>query len=81
MGRAIRTSIAEADLFEIWSYIADENPAAADKLLTDIDKAFALIAQYPNLGFAADHIFYMPVEDDILILRVLHAARKHEDLL
>jgi toxin ParE1/3/4 len=56
MGRAIRTSTAEADLFDIWSHIADDNLDAADKLLVDIDEAFALLAKSPNIGFAVDYV-------------------------
>ena len=48
MARIIRTSAAKADLAEIWSYIAADNPTAADKLLTEIDAAFHLIRQTPE---------------------------------
>ena len=95
MARVIRTSAAKADLAEIWSYIAADNPKAADKLLREIDAAFTLIAQSPEIGFAVDDIkpglrckpvkrdyliFYQVIASDIYIAHVLHGARKYDDL-
>jgi plasmid stabilization system protein ParE len=38
-GRVTRTARAEQDLIEIWTYIAADNPRAADRLLDRIDEA------------------------------------------
>jgi toxin ParE1/3/4 len=96
MVRIIRTSAAEADLADIWSYIAADNSTAADKLLAQIDAVFALIGETPKIGFAVEDIkpgirckpvkrnyliFYQIIDDQVFILRVLHSARKYEDLL
>lgn len=96
MARIIRTPAAEADLAEIWSYIAADSLAAADKLLASIDATFQQIAQTPELGFSVGEIqsglrckpvrrnyliFYRVIDEDVVIAHVLHAARKHEDLL
>lgn len=96
MARIIRTSAAETDLAEIWSYIAADNLRAADKLLVDIDAMFAQISHSPELGFSVDHIkpglrckpvrrnyliFYHIIGDDVVIVHVLHGARNYEELL
>ena len=95
MARIVRTPQADADLAEIWSYIARDNPAAADKLIRRIDDVFLRIAENPDIGIRQDEIrpglrckpvrrwylvFYEIGEDTVHILRVLHAARKYEDL-
>ena len=41
---------ATDDLQEIWAYIANDNPAAADKLEEDIYAACELLAKNPRLG-------------------------------
>ena len=97
MARAVlRTPQVDADLAAIWSFIADDNPAAADRLIRRISEAFELIARNPELGIRQDIIrpglrckpvrrnhliFYEVAGDAIHILRVLHGARKYEDLL
>ncbi len=96
MARIIRTSAAKADLANIWSYVAADNPQAADKLLAQIDAMFELIGQNPNLGFSIEGIklglrckpvkrnyliFYRTIDDDVYIAHVLHAARNYEQLL
>lgn len=35
-----RTAQAEEDLIEIWIYIAQDNPGAADRMLDDIEQCF-----------------------------------------
>ena len=96
MAKIIRTLAANADLAEIWSYIGADNPAAADKLLREIDAAFDLIGTTPDIGFPVDNIkpglrckpvkrnyliFYRVIGNEVFIAHVLHAARKYEDLL
>ena len=41
---------AQNDLQEIWIHIAQDNPAAADKLEEDIYEACELLAKNPHLG-------------------------------
>jgi toxin ParE1/3/4 len=56
MPRLLRTTKAEEDLLEIWSYIADDNPDAADKLLDDIDAACGSLAANPASGRAREEL-------------------------
>jgi toxin ParE1/3/4 len=96
MARLLHTPQATADLGDIWSYIAQDNPAAADELLEQIDAAFCLIAATPDIGFRLDVIrpgirckpvkrnyliFYDHRDETVHILRVLHSARNYEDML
>jgi plasmid stabilization system protein ParE len=50
--RILKTLKAEEDLYEIWSYIAADNPAAADGLILDFDAKFRLLAAHPKMGRA-----------------------------
>jgi toxin ParE1/3/4 len=43
--RLLRTARAEEDLVEIWTYIADDNPVAADRLLDLFDEKSRSFAQ------------------------------------
>ena len=42
-----RTAQAEEDLIEIWIYIAQDNPGAADRVLDDIEELFHALADNP----------------------------------
>jgi toxin ParE1/3/4 len=95
MPRVIRTPQANLDLLEIWDYIDRDNTPAADKLVRRIDEAFATLARNPQMGalheeyrpglrtFAVGNyiIFYRAMDDGIEVYRVLHGARRLEDLL
>lgn len=50
MGTFHKTAQAEDDLIDIWLYIAQDNPAAADKLLDTIEEKGQLLADNPKLG-------------------------------
>ena len=94
MAKVLRKPQAEADLIEIWTYIAQDSPTRADKLLDKIDEKSQTIAQSPFIGIARDELgpeirsfpignyvlFYQPIEDGIEIIRVLHGARDIEAL-
>ena len=80
---------ARTDLDEIWFYIAQDNPEAADKFIRAIVSRFPKFAAMPELGRQREElspclrsfpvgryvIFYRPMEDGIEIARVLHGAR------
>ena len=84
-----RTAQAEENLIEIWIYIAQDNPRAADRVLDDIEQRFHALADNPLMGrlrpdiapefryFAVGNylILYRTVEDGIQIVRVIHGAR------
>jgi toxin ParE1/3/4 len=81
--------LAERDLDEIWSYVAeDASPATADRLLDAIVGRFGLLAEQPRMGrlrpeFGAgvrsftveNHVIYYGPDADILIARILHGRR------
>ena len=80
---------ARSDLDEIWFYIAQDNPDAADKFIHALVSRFPLLASMPDLGrkreelsprlrslpFGRYVIFYRPMENGVEIARVLHGAR------
>lgn len=90
MRRARFTNSAEADLLELWLIIAEENLVAADELLDSIKTTALLLATQPEMGRARPEladglrsfptrtphiIFYVPNNDGVLVVRVLHHAR------
>ena len=84
------SAIAEEDLDEIWSYVAEEaSPTTADRHIDDIIDRFHLLAEQPGMGrarpefgpgvrsFAVENyvIYYRHEGDDVLIARILHGRR------
>jgi toxin ParE1/3/4 len=94
LARILKTLKAEEDLYEIWSYIAADNPAAADGLILDFDAKFRLLAAHPKMGRARPAImpgirsfplgnyliFFVEERGGIKIVRVLHGARNLETI-
>ena len=80
------------DLVEIWSYIAEDSVTNADVFASRIDKTFRLLARRPGIGRARPDlyqnlrsfviskyvVFYLPLENGIDVIRVLHGARDIE---
>ncbi len=80
---------ANADLAEIWDYIAADNEAAADRVAVRFDVTFGMLAQHPQAGRLRDDvagnvrtfpvgqylILYRPIKDGVDIVRVVHGAR------
>lgn len=95
MPRIVRTRLARADVLEIWNYIAADNQEAADKIVRQLDEVIQLLARHPKIGSLQEKyrpglrcspvgsylVFYEPIADGIRILRILHGARRWEDLL
>lgn len=87
--RVLRTRRARQDLLDIWSYIARDDPAAADRLLDRIDEKCSVLAGNPQLGPERSDIrpglryfvvrryliLYRAVEGGIEVVRVAHGAR------
>ena len=73
VGRLIRTARAEEDLIEIWTYIAADNPVAAEKLVDRIDAKCEILADSPRLGPArpdiAPNLRYFPVGRYLILYR------------
>ena len=55
------TPQAAADLYDIWTYIASDNPAAADRVESAIYEACAFIAGGPMRGQARDDLTHLPL--------------------
>ena len=55
------TPEAEADLFEIWSYIASDNAEAADRVEAAIYDACSFVAQAPLSGQVRKNLTNRPV--------------------
>ena len=82
---------AKDDLQEIWNFIAEDNPDAADKLEEDIYKACEVLARSPKLGHkrpdltsqsllfwvVRDYylVVYLSEREPLAIVRILHGAR------
>jgi toxin ParE1/3/4 len=70
-----RTRRSEDDLLDIWAYIAQDNPDAADRLLDDIERTAALLADNPKLGPArpdiASEFRYFPIGNYLILYRVI----------
>jgi toxin ParE1/3/4 len=89
MSVIVKRPQAEADLDEIWGYIAQDNPAAADKTLDRIEERCNVLAQFPLMGVSREEllpslrsltvgnyvVFYLPMDEGIDIVRVLPGMR------
>jgi toxin ParE1/3/4 len=85
---------AEADLQEIWLYLAQRNEQAADRLIASVSQQFETLAAFPGLGQRSEDlaqglrgspvgryvIFYRPFEGGIEVFRVVHGARDIKSL-
>jgi toxin ParE1/3/4 len=85
----MRTSRAEEDLIEIWLYVAQDNPAAADRLLDRIDDKLRQLSIMPSSGVPRDDLlpglrhlligsflaFYRSDEMVVTVLRIMHGRR------
>jgi toxin ParE1/3/4 len=87
---------AEADLEELWFYVAtNASVDTADRLIDSITARFFLLAQHPHVGRRRDDlrpgvrgfpvgeyvVFYRIDGDDVLIQRVIRGSRDLEALL
>lgn len=95
MGRLLRTSKANRDLVEIWSYIARDNPAAAENVLEGIERTSDRLLDFPEMGQSCEClgqsvrcftvgsyvVFYRPIENGIEILRVISGSRDIKAIL
>lgn len=96
MSRFVLTPVAEADLAQIWDFIAADNPTAAARVLDAFADACRRFAEYPELGhyredladkrhrFAMIYsylIVYLWEPRPIQIVRVIHAARDVQQML
>ena len=90
-----RRPLAGLDVLDIWDHIADDNMAAADRWVDDLDAAFNRLATQPMMGRARPEIapdlrslpfkryviYYLPLHDGIDVVRILHSARDLDGLI
>ena len=89
MPKLLRRPQAEQDLLDIWYYIAQDNPIAADAWIEHLGDAVWRLAATPGMGRlrpellsdirsfpVGDYIlFYSEITDGIDLIRVLSAYR------
>ena len=56
MSRYVLTPLARANIFTIWSYIAEHNESAADRVEQAIFDACAFVAEAPMGGHSRPHL-------------------------
>ena len=88
-GRVEITPAAREDLHQIWEYIAERKPAAADRIVSKLSRAFDLLTTFSGMGDdCADLgrglrswpvkpylVFFRPTGGGIEVIRILHGAR------
>ncbi len=90
MQRLVFTDRAQADLLEAWLYIAEDNLAAADRVLDTLEHEAKVLLMQPLMGRARPELgsqvrswpsstpyllFYEVDGAELTVLRVLHHAR------
>jgi addiction module RelE/StbE family toxin len=90
MHRLVFTERAQADLLEAWLFIAEDNPAAADKVMDTLEQEAKSLLLQPFMGRARPElgdtvrswpsatpyvVFYEVDESELTVLRVMHHAR------
>jgi len=85
------TAAALREIDEILSYIAKDNPLAADEVAAVLRATVRRLSEYPRLAIETDEpgvrvapvlpyrylIFYSIDRDAIVILNVYHSSREH----
>lgn len=89
MRKLTHTATAESDLEEILEYLNTYNPAAAEKFAMQLDSRCQLLPTQPKTGRPRDDlvagmrsmvvgryiIFFLPNDNEIVIVRILHGSR------
>jgi toxin ParE1/3/4 len=89
MARITRRPQAAVDILDIWLYIAEDSIEQADRWVDKLDEKLGIMATQPLMGrerealapslrsfpFGRYVIFYVPIDDGIDLVRVLHGAR------
>ena len=90
-----RSARAEQDLIEIWTFIATDNVAAADRIFDLLVAKSELVARNPAIGRLRKELgdgvrstlagswalFYRVHPDHVEILRYLHTRRRMPEIL
>lgn len=94
MAHIVRSAEARRDLAGIAIYIAGDDVLAAEHWLDSVDRLLRLLAKNPDMGELVESLepglrrhvhgkyvlYYKPQVEGILLYRVLHGARRMEDL-
>jgi toxin ParE1/3/4 len=94
MKQVLKHPLAEADLDEIWDYIAEDSSERASNFLRKLYAKIQTLDANPNIGRKRDEllpglrsfpygnyvIFYLPIENGIEIVRVLQSSRDIEQV-
>jgi plasmid stabilization system protein ParE len=90
MTHVLFSESAKADLLETWVFIAEESIDAADGVIEAIHREAQTLSLQPLMGRVRSELtqgvrswptstryilFYVPAEDGVTVLRVLHHAR------
>ena len=90
MPQLVFTQRAQADLLEAWLYIAEDNLAAADRVLDTLEQESKVLLLQPLMGRArpelghqvrswpssTPYVLFYEVDDmELTVIRVLHHAR------
>ena len=90
MSRVDVTPAGRQDLYEIWEYVAQHDPTAANDVVRKINSSLGVLAQFPDVGTDRSEfgdglrghvikpyiVYYRRTADGIEVVRVLHGARK-----
>jgi len=93
MGTVVRRPLFIQDLRDAWTYIAQDNPAAADRFVRELERRYKLISDNPSMGSArfprhpdvrlfpcqSHVVIYRPLADGsgIELIRLIHTARDY----
>jgi toxin ParE1/3/4 len=94
MPKIIVSPLAQADIDEIWDYIARGSIRNADRFVDRLERRFGMLAANPRLGVARDDlrsglrrfgharylIYYWRIRGGIEVVRVVHGARDQRAL-
>lgn len=90
MPQVRHTTRARRDLLDIWLYIGNDNPAAADRIYARLAARVRILEKRPNAGRARPElapdarslieppylIFYRILPDGVQVVRILHGRRR-----
>ena len=95
MAKVLFTPLATEDLQQIWNYLEEvAGVKFANKFLIEIRDKCLMLTEFPELGrfrhdfilnlrsfpFKKYVIFYMPIDDGIDVLRIIHSSRNIEQI-
>ena len=86
---------ARLDLDDIWFYISQRSPAAADQFIDEVREKCRMLAENPLIGQTQEYrrpnvrkwpvgsylIFYRTAGEGIEVIRVLHGSRDIDSLI